>query len=41
MELLRRAHDAFNRRDFDALVELYHPEVELRPGVVAGDVKSS
>ena len=41
VELLHQAQDAFNRRDFDALVELYHPEVELRPGVVAFDVKSS
>jgi ketosteroid isomerase-like protein len=41
VKLLYRAHDAFNRRDFDALVGLYHPEIELRPGVVAFDVKSS
>jgi ketosteroid isomerase-like protein len=38
VELLYRA---FNRRDFEALVELYHPEAALRPGVVAFDVKSS
>ena len=30
---LRRAYDAFNREDFDAAVELAHPEVEfIRPG---------
>ena len=26
---LRRFHDAFNRRDFDAVIQLAHPDVEL------------
>jgi ketosteroid isomerase-like protein len=30
---LRRAHDAFNRRDFEAVVQLVRPDFELvRPG---------
>ena len=30
---LRRIHDAFNRRDFEAVVQLVHPDIELvRPG---------
>jgi ketosteroid isomerase-like protein len=30
---LRRAYDAFNREDFDAAIEIAHPEVEfIRPG---------
>ncbi len=30
---LRRAYDAFNRQDFDAAMEIVHPEVEFnRPG---------
>jgi ketosteroid isomerase-like protein len=30
---LRRIHEAFNRRDFEAVVQLAHPDVELvRPG---------
>jgi ketosteroid isomerase-like protein len=30
---LRRLHDAFNRRDYEAVVQLVHPDVELvRPG---------
>jgi ketosteroid isomerase-like protein len=30
---LRRFHDAFNRRDFEAVVQLVHPDIELvRPG---------
>ena len=34
---LRRVHEAFNRRDFDAVVELAHPDVEL---VRAGGMSS-
>ncbi len=30
---LRRLHDAFNRGDFEAVVQLVHPDIELvRPG---------
>ena len=29
VELLRRFHDAFNRRDFDTLLALHDPEVEV------------
>jgi ketosteroid isomerase-like protein len=31
VEQLRRAHDAFNRRDIDAFLALADPEVELTP----------
>jgi ketosteroid isomerase-like protein len=34
---LRRVHDAFNRRDYEAAVQLAHPEVEL---VRAGGMSS-
>ena len=34
---LRRIHEAFNRRDFDAVVQLAHPDVEL---VRAGGMSS-
>ena len=33
IDSLRRAYEAFNRGDFDAVVEIAHPEVEMvRPG---------
>ena len=28
---LRRVHDVFNRRDYEAVAELAHPDVELGP----------
>jgi hypothetical protein len=31
IDALRRAHEAFNRGDFDAAVEIAHPEVEFVP----------
>jgi ketosteroid isomerase-like protein len=31
IDALRRAHEAFNRGDFDAAVELAHPEMEFIP----------
>jgi ketosteroid isomerase-like protein len=31
IDALRRAHEAFNRGDFDAAVKLAHPEVEFVP----------
>ncbi len=31
IDALRRAHEAFNRGDFDAAVQLAHPEVEFVP----------
>ena len=35
VELARRAFDAFNRRDFDAFLELMDPEVEAASQLVA------
>ncbi len=33
VEVIRRAYEAFNRGDFDAAMEIVHPEVEFaRPG---------
>jgi ketosteroid isomerase-like protein len=31
IDALRRSHEAFNRGDFDAAVELAHPEMEFVP----------
>jgi hypothetical protein len=31
IDALRRAHEAFNRGDFDAAVDLAHPEIEFVP----------
>ena len=31
IDALRRVHEAFNRGDFDAAVQLAHPEVEMVP----------
>jgi ketosteroid isomerase-like protein len=31
IDALRRAHEAFNRGDFDAAMEIAHPEVEFVP----------
>jgi ketosteroid isomerase-like protein len=31
IDALRRAHEAFNRGDFDAAVQLAHPEIEFVP----------
>jgi ketosteroid isomerase-like protein len=31
IDTLRRTYDAFNRGDFDAAVEIAHPEVEMVP----------
>jgi ketosteroid isomerase-like protein len=31
IDALRRAHEAFNRGDFDSAVEIAHPEVEFVP----------
>ena len=31
VEVMQRFHDAFNRRDVDALVALMHPDVEFVP----------
>ncbi len=31
IDALRRSHEAFNRGDFDAAVEIAHPEVEFVP----------
>ena len=31
VELIRRATDAFNRRDIDAFLALSHPDVEITP----------
>jgi ketosteroid isomerase-like protein len=39
VESLRAVYDAFNRRDFEDLVQHMHPEVEAYPGVVGFDVK--
>jgi hypothetical protein len=35
--VLRQVHDVFNRRDFEAVVELAHPDIEL---VRTGDMSS-
>jgi ketosteroid isomerase-like protein len=35
VELFRRALEAFNRRDFDAVLEQLDPEAEWHPGVAA------
>jgi ketosteroid isomerase-like protein len=40
VEALRRAYEAFNRRDFDGVVEILHPEVELSPALVGPGVPS-
>jgi ketosteroid isomerase-like protein len=32
-DTLRAFYDAFNRDDFDAAIELMHPEVEIYPGL--------
>ena len=31
IDALRRAHEAFNRSDFDAAVDIAHPEIEFVP----------
>jgi uncharacterized protein len=31
LETVRRGYDAFNRRDIDALLDAFHPEVEWHP----------
>jgi ketosteroid isomerase-like protein len=40
VEILRRLHEALNRGDLDNAVQYLHPEVELRPGIVAPDQSS-
>jgi ketosteroid isomerase-like protein len=35
-QLLRRAYDAFNARDVDAVLELMHPEVDWPNGMEGG-----
>ena len=40
MEIVRRLHEALNRGDLDDAVQYMHPEVELRPGIVAPDQRS-
>jgi ketosteroid isomerase-like protein len=36
-EILSSLVEAFNRRDYDDGMQYYHPNVELRPGVLAPD----
>jgi ketosteroid isomerase-like protein len=36
-EILSNLVEAFNRRDFDDGLQYYHPDIELRPGVLAPD----
>jgi ketosteroid isomerase-like protein len=38
-ELARHAWDAFNRRDFEALLELIHPDMEWRPAQGPGGIE--
>jgi ketosteroid isomerase-like protein len=40
VEILRRLHRALNRGDLDNAVQHLHPDVELRPGIVAPDQSS-
>jgi len=40
VELFYKAHDALNRRDFDALFALADPDVEIHP-LLAGSVEGS
>lgn len=35
--LIRRGYEAYNRGDFNAVVELLHPEVEWRPPTASPD----
>jgi ketosteroid isomerase-like protein len=37
VEMVRRGYEAWNRRDFDQLLELTDPEIEFRPVSVSGE----
>ncbi len=39
LELVRRAFDAFNRRDADALLDCFHAESEWRPAISPGGME--
>jgi len=36
MEIVRQAYDAWNRGDFDQMLEFADPEIEFRPASVSG-----
>jgi ketosteroid isomerase-like protein len=37
VEKLRAVYDAFNRGDFDGVLQYLDPDVELHPGVIVPD----
>lgn len=39
VEVVRRAFEAFARRDDEALVEMFHPEAEWRPAISPGGIE--
>jgi ketosteroid isomerase-like protein len=41
LDVLRAMHEAFNRRDFDSVIDFLHPEVELHPGIEGLDTRVS
>jgi ketosteroid isomerase-like protein len=40
VERLRALYEAFNRNDFDDIMEYLDPDVELHPGIMAPDSKT-